>query len=366
VATQARSLSISNSDSETAPAWRRFLLTFAASAAGLLCVLSLFVVTVDPHDHLLFSPPFKRAPINANQRFSYPSIARNHEFDSVVVGTSTARLLMPQKLNVAFGGTFANLSMNSATAYEQARILDLFRRSRAQIQTVLFGVDSIWCARTAAPPQYTPRPFPEWLYDDNPWNDLLHILNGQVLEQSVRQLQFQLGRREPRYGFDGYRTFLPAVTNYDLVRARQKIYGGDGTPRRRALVPGSVSKVDRESQAFGAIRIIRAVVEKLPAATFVVFWFVPYNAHIIPPPGTVAGDWLATCKRRVVELAEAHGNSAVIDMMFPSELTKQDSNYWDSLHFSERVAESLPEVLLASIGGELHPTARLLHISRNP
>lgn len=48
-----------------------------------------FIVIMDPHDHVFFSPPFVRALINTNQRFSYPALARSERFDSLVIGTST-------------------------------------------------------------------------------------------------------------------------------------------------------------------------------------------------------------------------------------------------------------------------------------
>ena len=69
-----------------------------------------------------------RAPVATNARFSFPALARSAKFDSAVFGTSTSRLLRPVMLDPEFGARFANLAMNDATAYEQARIL---RRVRA-------------------------------------------------------------------------------------------------------------------------------------------------------------------------------------------------------------------------------------------
>lgn len=166
---------------------------------------------MDPHDHLFFSPAFDRAPIKTNQRFSYPALARSARFDSLVIGTSTIRLLKPTLLNEVLGGRFVNLAKTSSTAYEQRKIQQLFMRDHNDPRTLLVGVDKVWCAPTGIAERYTHRPFPEWLYDENPWNDLPQIFDSATLEQAARQLEYQLGRREPRYGFDGYRDFLPPI-----------------------------------------------------------------------------------------------------------------------------------------------------------
>ena len=108
--------------------WRAFTRRCVAVALSLLLACFAFVALVDPHDHLPLSLPFERAPINTNQRFSYPALARSERFDSAIVGTSTARLLRPSALDRLLDARFVNLSMNSATAYEQWRILELFLR----------------------------------------------------------------------------------------------------------------------------------------------------------------------------------------------------------------------------------------------
>lgn len=344
-----------------ARAWVGFMRIAAASCLVLLGLVAVFIVVLDPHDHLAVSPAMVRAPINANQRYSYPALARSPRFDSVVIGTSTARLLKPEALNAELGGTFANLAMNSATSYEQTRLLSLFVRSRPEVRTVLFGVDAVWCERNPTPVRYTPRPFPEWLYDDNPWNDYVHLLNGPTLEQAARQLEFQLGWREPRFGFDGYRTFLPPIEEYNLEKARRNLYGGDGTPRPPGGTPGEITGKERNAASYGALDNLRHALSAVPVATRVVFWLVPYHYFHIGGPESKRVAWLADCKRRIVELAASRPNSYVLDMMFASDLTRADSNYWDPLHFSEAVAAQLPGLLRrAAEGSGGDPSVRRL------
>ena len=73
--------------------WRGFWITALGTACGLAAVLYAAVVVVDPYDTLCLSPPFERAPVSTNQRYSYPAIARKALFESVVFFTYTSLLL---------------------------------------------------------------------------------------------------------------------------------------------------------------------------------------------------------------------------------------------------------------------------------
>ncbi len=51
-------------------AWRGFWITALGTACGLAAALYAAVVVVDPYDTLWLSPPFERAPVSTNQRYS--------------------------------------------------------------------------------------------------------------------------------------------------------------------------------------------------------------------------------------------------------------------------------------------------------
>ncbi len=321
--------------------WRRFARLCLAMGAGALLFVALFVAIADPYDTLPFSPGFERAPATTNQRFSFPAIAMNPEFDSVVIGTSTTRLLEPGKLNAVLGGRFANLSMNSGMPYEQARILDLFVRHHPSPRTVIFGIDDVWC-RTAASPKHTDRPFPPWLYDDNRWNDALHLLNFTGIEQAGRQALQLLGLREEKYRRDGYRNFLPPQDEYDLEKARGHIYGQGS----RVLPPSEEAPADgyegyRSQLLFPDHAILARAAAGLPEATLKIFLIAPVHAVGIAVPGSEREAFWRECVSRLAEIGAAAGNAHVFDFRRRSEITTDDRRYWDSLHYGTATAERI-------------------------
>jgi hypothetical protein len=321
--------------------WRRFWTTALGTTLGL--------AGVDPYGSVRFSLPLERAPITQNQRFSYPAIARSPAFDSLVMGTSTSRLLRPAKLDELFGGRFANLSLNSGTAYEQTQLLKLFARHNADARTVILGIDIVWCEVGERYEEFTFRPFPPWLYDENPWNDLLHVFNLPTIEQAGRLIAYLAGLRERNYDPDGYANFLPPPGEYDLARVRRGIYGTEEPRARPAVVPpASPGAAERRGWRFPTHALMREMLSALPADTLKVLYFVPYHHYGQPAEGSPEEARWQECKRRLTRMAGEFRNAHVLDFMFASEITRRDENYWDMLHYTVDVADRVSELIALS------------------
>ncbi|GBE42607.1 MAG TPA: hypothetical protein ENH05_02105 [Rhizobiales bacterium] len=332
--------------------WQRYWKWLTGALIGLALFLGGVIWIVDPYDSLPFSPPLERMPLAQNQRYSYPAIARNPVFDSIVIGTSTMRLLRPDALNEALDARFANLSMNSATAYEQARILEVFARRRPAPKYAIIGLDVVWCTIGESQPKYTFRRFPEWMYDANPWNDIPNLLEFKTFEVAGRQAGYLLGLRKARYGADGYANFLPPPSEYNLEKARKSIYRAAG-PRRRdapAAPPPGIEK-KRASWSFPSHALLEGVLNALPGATRKILVFVPYHQFRQPPANTVEAARWRECKARITAMARRHANTTVLDFMIPSPITARDENYWDSLHTTNAIADRLVELIARGAGG---------------
>ena len=323
-----------------------FIKRFVLTAAGLLVVAILFVAIIDPNNTLALSPPLERYPAATNQRFSYPSIARSSKFDSLILGTSTTRMLEPANLNKTLNVSLANLSMNSATWWEQEQIFSLFLRHHKQPRLIIWGIDTIWCRTDKIGLRLTPRKFPEWLYDENRWNDYLHILNFKSLERAGKQLGILLGLRQPNYGRDGYRSLNKKGTPYDLAKARRKIYGqSTPIPPAKALEKPSIDTTTRKNWQFPNLKSLEKLMSKLDGNTRVVLMMVPYHQNLLGAPNGAIMLRYNECKKRVFKLSDRLKNVNVIDFMFRSSFTNEDKNYWDPLHFNEQGAKQIESAL---------------------
>lgn len=325
---------------ETEPArpWRRFTAAFATAAAGLGLAAIGFVALMDPYG-LRARPGRAPGPLmDGNQRFMYPQIVRGGGHDAAVFGTSTARLLDPADLDAALGARFANLAMNAATPYEQARLARLFLRQRRDrgepVRALLFALDTTWCEAEADARRLTARPFPAWLYEPGTPFGTLRQANWQSLAAASGVLLHRLGQAPARIRGDGYAVFTPPEWAYDAARAAAHIHGGatafdagEAAPRA-AVDPGG---------AMPALAWLDGLLAEAPASAAKLVAFMPVHAAAQGAAGSMRGAWEAACKARVAAIGRRRG-ATVVDFRIPSPVTTADANYWDALHYRLPVA----------------------------
>jgi hypothetical protein len=320
--------------------WRGFVALFLGTLVGGCAAIYVFILLIDPYGVVPFSLPLDRHIVSISQRFMYPQVVRSKRFDSLVVGTSTSRLLDPELLNRTFNAHFANLAMDSATAWEQQEMINYFLRQVGSPKVLIVGIDVVWCSPDADRARITFRGFPSWLYDDNPWNDYLYVFNSGALEIAGREVGYQFGVYPERLRNDGYGIFLPPDSQYDPVRAHYTIWQGVAPPPAVSNPP--LSPAERTALSFPALPWLDAVLAKLPATSVKVLAFMPVHVADQPAPGTRDAAVHSECKARIVAIAGRRG-AKVIDWRIASPLTRNDANYWDRLHYRVPVATRLAE-----------------------
>ena len=315
---------------------------------GGLAFIYAFVALVDPWGVLPLSPPAHRVPISTNARFSFPALARNPDFDSVILGTSTSRMLRPAVLDGPFGAHFANLAMNSASAFEQSKMLALFARTHAAPRFVMVGLDAVWCERI--PRQDLGRAFPAWMYDGSPWRGYANIANLYAVQEAANQFAVLIGMKRRRYGLDGYTSFLPDDSRYNRARVDQ-IFANMG---------GDVPNLPPRPIALPALATLSADLAALPAATRKLLMFMPSDRGQHGLPGSDAAAMLAGCKAGVTDIARRTPGSTVVDFQIDSPITRDRNNFWDPLHYRIGIADRIMRDLADALTGQSTEDDRIL------
>ncbi|KQP60356.1 hypothetical protein [Methylobacterium sp. Leaf112] len=327
-----------------AGAWQGFARVFGLSVAGFGLAAFGFVAVLDPYG-LRVGPGRTPAPLmDGNQRFMYPQVARSGLYDAAVFGSSTSRLLDPDRLGPVLGGRFANFAMNAATPFEQMSIARVFLRYAAP-KVVVFGLDANWCAADADTKRLTFRPFPAWLYAEGaPWG-VLRQLNGQGLAAAWRVALARWAGVPPRLRADGYAVFTPPEAGYDARRAAAHIHGGGAAMPEAAPVDPPVDAVAAPMPALGWLDDLLGA---MPPDTRKVLAFMPVHVAAQGLPGTAKGAREAACKARVAAIGARRG-ARVVDFRIPSPVTTEDTNYWDALHYRLPIAERIVTALGAAV-----------------
>ena len=316
----------------------------ALTAGGLALGLYLFIVLVDPWGSLPLAPPLPRVPISTNARYSFPALARSPGFDSAVFGTSTSRLLRPAMLDAVLGGRFVNLAMNSATAWEQSRLLAVFARAHQQARTVVIGLDDSWC-RVGASTERNARPFPDWMYARSRWAGYASMFGLYPLQEAVNQAAVMLGLKRRRYGLDGYTDFLPPESAYDRARV-DALFRAWGTP---PTAPPAGPLPHPELAA------LAPTLRLLPATTRKLLFFTPDSLGQQGVPGSAQAAKWAGCKADVAQAVAGVPGVVLADFLLPSPITRLRDNYWDPIHYRVPVADRLMRDLARAAEGEPSP-----------
>jgi hypothetical protein len=319
-----------------AAAWRHFAAVFLRVFWGGAAIVYLLILLVDPYHVVPFSLPIDRAIVSISQRHMYPQVVRSGRYDSLIIGTSTSRLLDPKLLDKSFGVRFANMAMNAMTAWEQMRMVDLFIQTVGPPKVLIVGLDVVWCDRKADRHR-TLYGFPDWIYDDNPWNDYPYLFNTATAEIAGRQIGYQFGLYRARLRPDGYGVFVPPEAQYDFAKAQRLIWGAGGPKALPDAQPPTLSSQERAALVFPALAWLDAALAQLPSSSTKILAFTPVHVAAQAKPGTHAAAVEAECKSRVAAIARRHG-AKLIDWRIASPMTRNDANYWDSSHYRVSVA----------------------------
>lgn len=350
--------------------WRGWTRSFALAASALTALLFGFIIALDPYGARVQAGQPARPLMDLNQRFMYPQIVKSGAFDSAVIGTSTLRLLDPVILSTGLSAHFVNLGMNAATPWEQTQIAGLFARKVAAPKIVIWGVDQTWCEAdaTSEARRLTPRPFPPWLYDDNAWNDWPEQLNFTTLEIALRLAAHRLGLQPERLRGDGYEVFTPPEGTYDLARARFHLYrglGGHAPDLTPQSPPAQVTAAERAAWRFPALAWLEQGLAAFPAATRRLIVLSPVHAGALPREGSAAWQRLTACKAEIAAIA-ARQKAVIADYAHPSVLTRDDSNYWDPVHYRLPIARRIEADLIALGRGDAAPADPALTVIGAP
>ncbi|MDD2896227.1 MAG: hypothetical protein PHG81_09470 [Aliarcobacter sp.] len=146
-----------------------------------ICFIVSFNCIIDPFQH------YRKATIytfdySGNQKYLNPGLAKNYDFNSIIIGTSMTENFTLDKTKF-FMNKPIKLSIAGGKAYEFKQILDI-AFSNHEIETVLFGLDIY--SFLNAKESYNDIPY--YLYDNNFFNDYKYLLNLDTLKRSFNVL----------------------------------------------------------------------------------------------------------------------------------------------------------------------------------
>jgi hypothetical protein len=320
--------SISGSDARR---WRRVLRNYAAATVAAWLALVALVLAVDPYDTGRFALLPSRGVPDFGQRLSFASVGRRPDVDAAIFGNSTIQLLDPARLSQLSGRRFVSLAVPGSGPREQLAIADWFhRRHRGDTLTLIFGLDSTWC--TTENPIPLVNPFPFWLYSRNRLDYALGMMRYKSIEAAIRKVKMLMGR-ERSAASDGYHDYDTGHTWTGL-----ELESVEPAPERDSV----------SNAAFTAPSLLEAFLKTLERQTKIVLVEVPRHADTLPST-EAASRHLDACKSTYRAIADARPGAVMLDFLVDDAMTRNDENFWDTVHYRSPVAREIERQIAAAL-----------------
>jgi hypothetical protein len=322
------------SSSDDASEWGRCLMAFLGTLAVSASLVFALMIAVDPYDSGRFGLFGIEGVDDANPTTANASRARDPQFDSAVIGNSTAQRLNPAELSQATGTHFVQLAAPGADPRGQLVILDFFIRHHQRIRALVIVTDAPWCTHELAPlPQNS---FPFWLYGESSLAYAGRLFAKQAVDRAFQRIMIGLSLRK-RAAPDGF-------FNYE-----EEIY----PPEKRAAIASQQESTPaftgQVSDVFPVKVLLDDVIKKLPADVPLVLVVPPTFYTAVPRPGSIEAAEREACKAAFKPVVAGRPRSNFVDYRIDNALTRDPANFADPIHYRARIARKVQEGIAASI-----------------
>ena len=155
---------------------KKWVIVFLVTLMSCMAAVMGLVVYVDPF--FQYHAPLENFPyLIDNQLSQNPGMARNMEYDSILLGSSMTVNFEADWFSEN-GLNLLKLPYNGAYPKDISNIIKQADLSENELKEVFLGVD---IASYTVGTEETKYPVPEYLYDKNPFNDISYWFNKEVL-----------------------------------------------------------------------------------------------------------------------------------------------------------------------------------------
>lgn len=161
---------------------KRILIALAIIVGAALIGVACLTAYIDPFFH--YHAPLENFQYAVdNQVNMNPGLAEHMEYDSVILGSSMTVNFETDWFKELMGLNTLKLSSSGAYPRDIANILSKVyeKKNDGSVRNVRYAFIGVDPMVYSAPPETTKYPVPEYLYDDNPINDIRYLINKDIL-----------------------------------------------------------------------------------------------------------------------------------------------------------------------------------------
>lgn len=307
-----------------------------SSICGIICMLSLvgiFVFYVDPY--LQYHVPNENMAYNMEMNsFSYynPGIAKNYNYDTIVTGSSMSRAMMPSYIDEVFGGQTVKLSMAEARGKDFSILFSVVEQN-PNLKRIIMGLDTF---AFMVDKDYSSYEKPMYLYDNNPLNDGLYLMNMDGVLESKKVLDYTANGGTTT-SMDDYQNYVSINTfsRENVIQWCANVFPAEQSSltNREELKQRIVENLEQN---------LIPTIEKNKEVEFL-FYFPPYSIVRWGNTSNIAEEMESM--KTIVERLIRYENVSLYFYQGEQDVITDLDHYMDTIHFDSIVANKIVDYI---------------------
>lgn len=168
---------------------------------AVLAVFGLCTAVIDPLFHYHSPLPFLSYPLN-NQRYQNDGILRHFDYDAIILGTSMTENFKASEFDRLWNASAIKVPFNGGHYKEMDRAVRQGLKSNPKVNYVLRCLDYYFLDDKDT--MRTDVEYPEYLYNDNPLDDVRYLLNKEIFLDFTKPVIGRSLAGKPSDNFDAY------------------------------------------------------------------------------------------------------------------------------------------------------------------
>lgn len=178
------------------------ILTLALTAAFVV-LLGSCVAVIDPFFHYHKPLACLQYPLN-NEWYQNDGIVRNFSYDTLITGTSMTENFKTSECDALFDVNSVKAPYAGASFLQIDTLVRQAIRSQPELKLVIRGLDFNRLLADDVNATFSDVPFPQYLYNSDPFDDVHYVLNKEVLLNNALGVVKYTNEGKTTTTFDAY------------------------------------------------------------------------------------------------------------------------------------------------------------------
>ncbi|HHW61579.1 MAG TPA: hypothetical protein GX404_06705 [Syntrophomonadaceae bacterium] len=310
---------------------RSFVIWTIALTVLFCLLLGLLNFIIDPLQYYR-QASFYQPSFSEEQRYQAPALARNWDYDTIIIGSSMTENFIPTEVDKALDARTVKLSMSGCSAREEKLIIELALREK-QPRRVIWGLDYGSLKGDIDRVRDETTPFPYYLYDDKWYNDYPYLFSKNTLRHTLEIISNELWGKEAEIQDPNYLNHWHSWATYGEEVLMQQWQEEKKQRQKVAML------YDQHDWSFAAMAKsfdvnIYPLIKEHPEVEYVIYFppysILRYKSLMLDDPQMIADE--LKVKAYIWEKLKDCPNVELYDFQADKSLTHKLDNYKDYSH----------------------------------